>query len=57
MTVIIEELQTEVADAPRPLQPHEPGAAGATGGEPMTLDRLRAAMLRDAQRQARLWAD
>lgn len=54
MTVIIQEMQTEVEAAPRPAQPHDPGPAA---GEAMTLDRLRAAMLRDAQRQARLWAD
>lgn len=54
MTVIIQEVQTEVEVAPRPVQPYDPGA---TGSEPMTLDRLRAAVLRDAQRQARLWAD
>lgn len=54
MTVIINSLETEVEAAPRPAQPHDPAAAT---GEAMTLDRLRAAMLRDAQRQARLWAD
>ena len=54
MTVIIQELSTEVEAAPRPAQPHDPGPATA---EAMTMDRLRAAILRDAQRQARLWAD
>jgi len=54
MTVIIQEMQTEVEAAPRPVQPYDPGPAS---GEPMTPDRLRAALLRDAQRQARLWAD
>ena len=54
MTVIIEEMQTEIEAVPRPVQPHDPAAAT---GEPMTMDRLRAAVLRDAQRQARLWAD
>jgi len=54
MTVIIQELSTEVEAAPRPMQPHDPGPAN---DQAMTMDRLRAAMLRDAQRQARLWAD
>ena len=54
MTVIIQELSTEVEAAPRPVQPHDPGS---TTGEAMTMERLRAAMVRDAQRQMRLWAD
>ena len=54
MTVIIEEMRTEIEAAPRPVQPHDPGPAA---GETMSMDRLRAAVLRDAQRQARLWAD
>jgi hypothetical protein len=54
MTVIINSLETEVEAAPRPAQPHDPGPAT---GQAMTMDRLRAAVLRDAQRQARLWAD
>ena len=56
MTVIIQDMSTEVAEAaPRPVQPHDAG--GAADGPAMTMDRLRAAMLRDAQRQTRLWAD
>jgi hypothetical protein len=54
MTVIIQDLTTEVEAAPRPVQPHDPGPAN---DQAMTIERLRAAMLRDAQRQARLWAD
>ena len=54
MTVIIQEMQTEVEPAPRPVQPYD---SGPTTGETVTMDRLRAAMVRDAQRQARRWAD
>ena len=56
MAVIIQEMSAEVAEAaPRTAQPHDAGEPAA--GQPMTMERLRAAMLRDAQRQARLWAD
>jgi hypothetical protein len=56
MAVIIQDMSAEVAEpVPRPAQPHD--AAGSAGGSEMTMERLRAAMLRDAQRQARLWAD
>ena len=56
MTVIIQDMSAEVAEpAPRPAQPHDAG--GAAADQAMTMDRLRAAMLRDAQRQTRLWAD
>ena len=56
MAVIIQDMSAEVAEpAPRPIQPHDAGAAAADTG--MTMERLRAAMLRDAQRQTRLWAD
>jgi len=55
MPVIIENLTADpVEPAPRPAQPHD--ADSAADGT-MTMERLRAAMLRDAQRQARLWAD
>jgi hypothetical protein len=54
MTVIIQDLITEAEAVPRPAQPHDPGPAT---GEAPTMERLRAAMLRDAQRQARRWAD
>lgn len=55
MAVIIQDMSAEVADAaPRPAQPHDAGQGTAQG---MTMERLRAAMLRDAQRQSRLWAD
>ena len=55
MAVIIQDMSAEVPDpAPRPAQPHD--AAPATD-QAVTLERLRAAMVRDAQRQARLWAD
>jgi len=55
MAVIIQDMSAEVAEpSPRPVQPHDAGAANDQG---MTMNRLRAAMLRDAQRQARLWAD
>ena len=55
MPVIIQDMSAEVpAAASHPVQPHEP----STAGEPaLALERLRAATLRDAQRQARLWAD
>lgn len=56
MAVIIQDMSAEVAEAvPRPAQPHDAG--GPAAGQEMTMDRLRAAMLRDAQRQTRLWAD
>jgi len=56
MAVIIQEVTAEVPEAaPRPAQPND--SASASAGQALTLDRLRAAMLRDAQRQARLWAD
>ena len=56
MAVIIDEMTAEVAEpAPRPVQPHDAG--GAAADQAMTMDRLRAAMLRDAQRQTRLWSD
>lgn len=55
MAVIIQDMSAEVAEpAPRPAQPYD---AGPPAGQAMTLDRLRAALLRDAQRQTRLWAD
>jgi hypothetical protein len=54
MTVIIQDMSAEAEATPRPVQPHD---AGPATGEAMTMERLRAAMLRDAQRQARLWAD
>ena len=55
MAVIIQDISAEIAEAaPRPAQPHDasPGTEQA-----MTMERLRAAILRDAQRQARLGAD
>lgn len=56
MAVIIEQVTAEAPEAaPRPAQPQDPSASD--GGEAVTLVRLREAMLRDAQRQARLWAD
>ena len=56
MAVIIQDMSAEVAEAaPRPVQPHDAG--GPAAGQGITMERLRAAMLRDAQRQARLWAD
>ena len=56
MAVIIDQMTAEVAEpAPRPMQPHDAG--GAAADQAITMDRLRAALLRDAQRQARLWAD
>jgi len=56
MAVIIQEVTAEVPEAAsRPAQPND--AASASVGQSLTLDRLRSAMLRDAQRQARLWAD
>jgi hypothetical protein len=56
MAVIIQEVTAEVPEAgPRPAQPQDPQAASS--GQNLTLERLRAALLRDAQRQARLWAD
>jgi hypothetical protein len=56
MAVIIQEVTAEVPEAaPRPPQPQD--ASGPAGQDGLTLERLRAAMLRDAQRQARLWAD
>lgn len=56
MAVIIQEVTAEVPEAaPRPAQPQD--ASEAAAGQTLTLDRLRAAMLRDVQRQARLWAD
>ncbi len=55
MAVIIQDMSAEPVEAvPRPAQPHD---AGAGNEQAMTLERLRGAMLRDAQRQARLWAD
>jgi len=56
MTVIIQNMSAEVPEAaPRPAQPNDAG--GAAADQAMTMERLRAALLRDAQRQARLWAD
>jgi hypothetical protein len=56
MPVIIRDMSTETIEAaPRAAQPHDAGAPAADSG--LTLERLRAAMTRDAQRQARLWAD
>ena len=56
MTVIIQDMSAEPAEAaPRPAQPHDAG--GLAPDQAMTMERLRTAMLRDAQRQARLWAD
>lgn len=56
MAVIIQEVTAEVPEAaPRPAQPQE--VSNASAGQTLSLERLRAAMLRDAQRQARLWAD
>ena len=54
MTVIIQNVSTEAEAAPRPPQPHD---AGPANEQTMTMERLRAALLRDAQRQARRWAD
>ncbi len=55
MAVIIQDMSAELAETtPRPAQPHD---AGPATDQAMTLERLRSAMLRDAQRQARLWAD
>ena len=56
MAVIIQEVTAEVPEAaPRPAQPQDP--SDASSAQALTLERLRSAMLRDAQRQARLWAD
>lgn len=56
MAVIIQDMTTETVEAaPRPAQPHDAGGPSADPG--LTIERLHAAMLRDAQRQARLWAD
>lgn len=56
MAVIIQDMSAEAAEpVPRPVQPHD--ATGPSADPAMTMERLRAAMLRDAQRQARLWAD
>ena len=55
MAVIIQSVSAEAVEAaPRPAQPHD---ADGEGDSTMTMERLRAAMLRDAQRQTRLWAD
>jgi len=56
MAVVVQEVTAEVPEAaPRPAQPQAP--AGAPAEQAVVFDRLRAALLRDAQRQARLWAD
>ena len=56
MAVIIQDMTTEAVEAaPRPAQPHDTG--GSRESPALTLERLRDAMVRDAQRQARLWAD
>jgi hypothetical protein len=56
MAIIFQEVTAEAPEAaPRPAQPQD--TAGAAPDEGVTMARLRAAMLRDAQRQARLWAD
>lgn len=56
MAIVFQEVTAEMPDAsPRPVQPQD--ATSASDESKLTMERLRSALLRDAQRQARLWAD
>jgi len=56
MSVIIQEVTAEAGGALPPApQPGTP--VGTAPAQPLTFERLRLEMRRDAQRRARLWAD